>query len=76
MAEELAVIALGDADLASRDDGAGERGAEEVALLERGIAHDRLEDDLLHQLTLEVLADESLGAQLRNTVNHHSYSFQ
>ena len=66
VAEELAVVALSDADLAPGDDGAGKRGTEEIALLEGGVAHDGLEDDILHQLTLQVLADEGLGAQLRD----------
>ena len=66
MAEELAVVALSDADLAPGDDGAGEGGAEKVALLEGSIAHNGLEDHILDQLALEVLTDKGLGAQLRN----------
>jgi hypothetical protein len=54
---KVAVLLLGDANLGASDDGAGERGAEEVAAFVCGIALDGAEAELLDELFLQVEDD-------------------
>lgn len=63
VAEVLAVVLLGSLDLSAGNDGAGERGAQEVAVLVDGIALDGAVDNLLDELLLEVLDDHLLGTE-------------
>jgi len=63
VADIVAVILLGNADLSAGDDGAGQRGTKQVAVLIDGIALDGTEDDLLDELALEVLNDHALSAK-------------
>lgn len=62
--DELAVVLLGNADLGTGNDGAGEGGAEEVAVLIDGIALDGTEDDLVNELLLEVEDHHLLSTEL------------
>ena len=57
MRHEVAVLLLCNADLGAGDDRAGERGAEEVAALVRGIALDSAEAQLLDEFLLQVEDD-------------------
>ena len=52
--DKLAAFLLGDADLGSRDDGAGERGAEQVAALVGGVTLNSAEAELFDEFTAEV----------------------
>lgn len=61
--KEVAVVLLSNADLSASDDGAGEGGTEEVAVLVDGVALDGAEDNLLDELALEVLNDHALSAK-------------
>ena len=63
VAEVLAVVLLGNTDLSPGDDGAGQRGAKEVAVLVDGIALDGAEDNLVDELALQVLNDHALGTE-------------
>jgi hypothetical protein len=63
VADIFAVVLLGNADLSAGDDGAGQRGTKQVAVLIDGIALDGTEDNLLDELSLEVLNDHTLSAE-------------
>jgi hypothetical protein len=63
VAEVLAVVLLGDPDLRPGNDGAGQRGAEQVAVLVDGIALNGAEHDLLDELALQVLNDHALSTE-------------
>lgn len=68
--DEVAALLLGNADLRAGDDGAGQRGAEEVAALVGGVALDGAEAELLDELLLEVLDDHLLGSDLERLLLH------
>jgi hypothetical protein len=63
VAEVLAVVLLGSLDLSAGDDGAGQRGAQKVAILVNGVAADGAVHNLLDELLLEVLDDHLLGTK-------------
>lgn len=63
MAEDVAVVLLSNADLSPGNDGPGEGGTEEVAVLIDGVALDGAEDNLLDKLALEVLNHHALGTE-------------
>jgi len=63
VAEILAVVLLSSLDLSAGDDGAGQRGAQKIAVLVDGIAADGAVDNLLNELLLEVLDDHLLGTK-------------
>ena len=63
MAENVAVVLLSNANLGASNDGAGKRGAEEVAVLVDGVALDGTEDNLIDELALEILDDHALGTE-------------
>lgn len=52
--DKVALVLLGDADLGAGDDGAGKRGAEEVAAFVAGVALDGAEAELFNEFLLEV----------------------
>jgi hypothetical protein len=61
--EDIAVVLLGDADLGAGNDGARQRGAEQVAVLVDGVALDGTVDNVLDKLLLEVENHHLLGAE-------------
>lgn len=67
-----AVVLLSYSDHASSNNRASQCGTQKVLVLEDGVAHDGTADDVVYQLTLKVLADESLGTQLQDKVSKDS----
>jgi hypothetical protein len=63
VAENLAVVLVGNPDLSAGNDGAGQTGSEKVSVLVDGIALDGGEDELIDKLLLEVLNDHALGTE-------------
>jgi len=63
MADEIALVLFGGADLGTGNDGAGEGRPEQVAILVDSVALDSAEDNLLDKLLLQVFDDHLLGAE-------------
>lgn len=66
-----AVVLLGNSNHASGNTRTGQCGAKQILILKDGVAHDGTADNLVNKLTLEVLADESLGTQLEKRVSKY-----
>lgn len=63
MADEVTVVLFGNADLSTSNDGAGQRGTEQVSVLVDGVALDGGEGQLLDQFPLQVEDDHLLGTK-------------
>lgn len=68
----LAAMLFCDSDLAAGDHRASKRCAQKVPRLKDGIALDSSLDDFVHELTLEVFANECFGAELKSLLLHGS----
>jgi hypothetical protein len=63
MAQNLAVVLLGGADEAARQDWPGKTGTEKVSILVDGIALNARENQFLKELLLQILDDHALSTK-------------
>lgn len=68
----VAVVPLGNSNHASGNARTGQCCAKQILILKDGVAHDGRADNFVNKLTLEVLADESVGTKLEKRVSKYA----